>query len=106
MSNIHKNDIGTVFKCRIIDDESENAINISAATVKKIRFRKPTGIVLDKVAAFTTDGSDGYIEYATIDGDLDIVGTWEYQGYIVDSGYTNSSEIKEFEVEKVISPDA
>ena len=94
--NIQKLDIGTVFRAAIIDCDTGLPINISAATVKKIKFQLPDLTVMEKDAVFTTNGSDGYIQYKTVANDLSLAGRWKIQGYVVDSGYTNSSSVEEF----------
>tara|TARA_Y100000296_G_scaffold84177_1_gene116858 strand:- start:5323 stop:5634 length:312 start_codon:yes stop_codon:yes gene_type:complete len=83
-NEIHKSDIGTVFKVTIKD--SASAVDISTATTKQIIFKKPGGGKLTKDAPFFTDGSDGIITYTTVSGDLSEEGMWKLQGYIVLSG--------------------
>lgn len=97
MDNIHVGDIGTVFKIKITDDAGL-ALNISAATTLKIIFLKPNKERLEKTATFSTDGTDGYIQYSTIAGDLDRPGAWKIQGYVVEASYTNSSQVDTFHV--------
>lgn len=101
-NNIHMYDKGTIFKVKIIDDSTEEAIDISSSTGRKIKFLKPYGDSLEVVARLSTDGRDGYIEYTTDGTELDIKGDWEIQGWVEGIAYTNSSEIKEFEVHKNI----
>ena len=95
-NEIHKSDIGTVFKVTIKD--SASAVDISTATTKQIIFKKPGGGKLEKTASFFTDGTDGVITYTTISGDLSEEGMWKLQGYIVLSGgntfYTDISTFK------------
>ena len=42
-----------------------------------------SGVLLTKTAAFVTDGVDGEIEYKTVAGDIDEVGTWEWQPFVM-----------------------
>ena len=77
----HNGDIGTVFELTIKDTD-EAVIDVSTAAVKYIYFQDPTGTRMRKTATFTTDGTDGKIEYVTIAGDIDEVGTWQVQGYV------------------------
>lgn len=93
---IHLGDIGTSFRISILDCNS-NAIDISNASTKQIIFKKPGGGSLTKTASFVTDGTDGLLEYNTISGDLDEVGTWKIQAYVVapnGSWRTNFSSFK------------
>jgi hypothetical protein len=69
-------DIGTVFEIDVGED-------ISTATTKQIYFKKPNGATLTKTATFTTDGTDGKIEYTTVADDIDVAGTWQIQGRLV-----------------------
>ena len=77
---VHNGDIGTVFELTIVDTDKVS-IDVSTAAVKYIYFQDPTGARMRKTATFTTDGTDGKIEYVTIAGDIDEVGTWQVQGY-------------------------
>ena len=56
-NEIHKNDIGTVFKVTIKDGSS--AVDISTSTTKQLIFKKPSGQKLEANASYYTDGSDG-----------------------------------------------
>ena len=78
---VHNGDIGTVFRLSIVDTAG-TAIDVSTATVKYIYFQDPSGVKTQKTAAFYTDGTDGKIQYTTIAGDIDEVGTWMVQGYV------------------------
>lgn len=78
---VHNGDVGTVFRLSIVDTAG-TAIDVSTATVKYINFQDPSGVKTQKTAAFYTDGSDGIIQYTTVDGDIDEVGTWMIQGYV------------------------
>lgn len=63
-------------------DSSENAVDISTASVKTIYFRKPDGTTTSKTATFETDGSDGKIYYETEAAFLTPDGIWKLQGYV------------------------
>jgi len=81
----HVNDIGTVFRVTVYDTSSTgttSVADISSATTKKFTFKKPDGTTFERVAVFTGTGSDGKIEYATVDGDLSGPGTWHLQAYV------------------------
>tara|TARA_R110000744_G_scaffold143369_2_gene255213 strand:- start:536 stop:865 length:330 start_codon:yes stop_codon:yes gene_type:complete len=97
----HVNDIGTVFRVTVYDTtstgESEVA-NISGATTKTLVFGRSDGTTFSKLAVFTTDGTDGKIEYASIDGDLNKAGTWSIQAYVVTSTGSWNSSVGNFRV--------
>ncbi len=98
---IHKLDIGTVLTTTIKDGTS--IVDISGATTKDIILGKPDGTSLTNAGTFTTDGTDGKIYYTTILNDLDQIGWWKIQGYIVSSsGGEWRSDIGNFEVHKNI----
>jgi len=77
---VHVGDIGTALKARIMEEGAVQ--NISAATVKKFRFKKPGGTIIEKTAEFDTDGTDGILKYETVLGDIDEAGPWEMQAYL------------------------
>jgi hypothetical protein len=103
MSNcIYVGDEGTVFKVKITDCDTGAIIDLTPVSVKQIVFKKPTGVVVTQTAVFTTDGSDGYIEYTSAAGDLDMSGTWSIQGHVESAGFKNSSSVSTFSVSDVI----
>ena len=103
MSNcIYVGDEGTIFRVQLLDCDTGLAIDISAATVKEIIFEDPLGAVVRKTATFMTDGTDGYIEYTTITGDIDMSDTWTIQGYIEGVGFKNSSTTSTFNVSDIL----
>lgn len=100
---IHVNDVGTLFRILITDDDGITYIDISSAIIKQLKFSKPDETVLEVDAEFLTNGADGYIIYTTIEDDLDIVGNWNVQAYIeFADGKKYHSSIKEFKVKENI----
>lgn len=79
---IYLGNIGTLFRLRILDQD-DSVVNLSTASTMRITFRRPDDTTVDKTATFTTDGTDGYIEWASTSGFLDQEGTWRYQGFVV-----------------------
>lgn len=97
MQEIQKDDIGTVLELTI-KDQDDVVVNISAATTLEIIFKKPDNNRVTKTATLVNDGSDGKMKYAFVSSDLDLIGIWRFQGYIVlpnGEWYTN---IKQFKV--------
>lgn len=83
-ASFHIGDVGGHYQM-LFKDENNAVVNLSAATLKQITFRKPGGGLLVKSGAsisFVTDGSDGLIEYVWLAGDLDVDGNWTAQGYL------------------------
>lgn len=102
MNEVHMGDIGTVF--RVTLEDSGVALDLSAAVTKQILFEAPSGAVKARAATFTTDGSDGKIEYATVDeDDLDEVGQWKLQAAVSDATGAWRSNIKKFIVHENIA---
>ncbi len=93
---IHKGDIGTIFEITLKDGKI--VVDVSTASIKNIFFQKPSGIILTKAAAFTTDGVDGKIQYTTIAADLDEIGDWELQAGVTLAAGTWKSSIEKFQV--------
>ena len=78
---VHNGDVGTIFRLTITDIDGA-AIDVSTAVVKYIYFQDPAGTIMQKTATFYTDGTDGKIQYTTVNGDIDEAGTWMIQGYV------------------------
>ncbi len=81
-ASIHTGDYGTIFKLTIKDQDGA-AINLSAATEKKIILKPPYSPVVIKDASFDTDGTNGIIKYVTVDTDLATAGTWQIQAKVI-----------------------
>lgn len=81
-AEIHKYDIGTKF-LRTMYDEQGSIVDISSASTKIMRFKKPNGVVVEKDTIFETDGTDGQLYYTTILNDLDQAGQWYLQVFVV-----------------------
>ena len=80
IDKIQVGDIGTAFRIRVMDDGV--LVDISSCTTKHIIFKKPDGTVVIEDADFYTDGTDGYMQYVAVTGDLDQAGKWKIQGYV------------------------
>ena len=98
---IHINDVESLFRVRIVDDDETTSIDISTATIKKFKFLKPDGTILVVDAEFLTNGSDGFLIYETVESDLNVVGIWILQGYVeFASGRKYHTSIAEFKVKE------
>jgi hypothetical protein len=98
-NEIHVNDIGTVFEVTILKDDV--ALDISGFTDYDIKFKPPLGGDLMTVdAVYVTDGTDGKLQYTTVDGDLSVKGVWKVQGFVTSPVGSWHSEIEEFTVYK------
>ena len=97
----HVNDIGTIFRVTVYDTTSAGGTtvaDISGATTKKFTFKSPDGTTFEKTAVFTSDGTDGNIQYLSVDGDLNVAGTWNLQAYVATGAGTWSTSVGTFKV--------
>lgn len=88
MSVIYKNDVGTEL---ILDC----GVDVSAATVRKVRVRNPFGGVKEFVAVANTSNT---IKYVLLDGDFNVAGNWQVQAYIEMPGWKGRGEWATVEV--------
>jgi len=79
---IHNGDIGTTFLLTITEADGTTAVDVSTATKLQLIFEDPNGTSLPKTAVLNTTGTDGKIKYVSVAGDIDVVGTWQVQGYV------------------------
>ena len=96
---IHLGDIGTAFRLTILDCAGA-IVDISAASVKEVVFRKPDMTVVAQAGAFYTDGTDGVVQYVTVADDLDQLGNWKIQAEVTLPTGTWSSNVETFKVHK------
>jgi len=88
MSIIYKNDIGTEL---ILDC----GVDVSTATVRKVRVRNPFGGVKEFSAVANTSNT---IKYVLVDGDFNVAGNWQVQAYIEMPGWKGRGEWATVEV--------
>ena len=80
-SILHDDDFGFDITITFISRKTGSALDISGATTKRIDIKNTiTGIVLQRTAAFVTDGTDGQIRYRSTASEFDAKGRWEVQG--------------------------
>lgn len=99
IGEIHAADIGVSFIVTL-RDQDDSIQDISGATTKQLKFRKPnSGTVITKSAAFTTDGTDGKLQWSTTSvDDLDESGLWVLQAYLVIGSNIHHSDTVQFTV--------
>lgn len=88
---IRVGDIGTSIIVTIKDDGS--AVDVSSATPITFTFCKPNGTNVTKTGVLNTTGVDGKVKYVTVDGDIDLAGTWKYQVTVTISGSVWTTDI-------------
>ena len=77
---LRKYDIGSVI--RVTVKENGQIFDASGAVVKMMKLRKPSGDVLEVPADFQTDGSNGILQYVTVEDDLGETGPWTGQVFL------------------------
>lgn len=73
------NDIGTAVRLTIKNRETAAVIDLSSLVAATFTFERPSGSTFDRTATLYTDGTDGKLQYLTVDGDLDVAGRWRVQ---------------------------
>lgn len=79
---IHSGDVGTIIRLTITENDNITPVDVSNAAVKVFYFRKSDGTKLNVNADFDSDGVDGKLKYATVEGDINVVGRWHVQAYV------------------------
>lgn len=95
-NEIRQNDIGTIFRITLKDNGV--IADVSSATVKQIKLQDEDGVTITRTANFYSDGTDGIVQYTTIDGDLDSTGMWKIQVYIEMPDWIGHSSHSNFRV--------
>lgn len=96
--DLHVNDYGTVLEFTVKDQDA-NTLDLSEATGKSLVFSKPDGTTETVSLSFTTDGSDGKVQYTIAQNLLDTAGTWRMQLVLTLSAGVWYSDITEMKVE-------
>jgi hypothetical protein len=62
--------------------DGSEVLDLSTATVKQFIFKRKglPNLVVD--CDFETDGSDGVLIYVSREGDISVLGSWQWQAYI------------------------
>ena len=81
-NQIRKDDIGTIFRGTICDQDGD-VVDVSGATTKQLHILRLDATSLEEDASFYTDGTDGILQYTTVDGDINICGVYKLQWYVV-----------------------
>ncbi len=82
------------------------AYDVSDADSITIVLTKPDGSSINRAGSIVNDGVDGVVEYVTVDGDLDQLGTWKADWVITGPASLHlTSTIYKFKVGKVLDED-
>lgn len=97
IGEIHLFDVGTTFEVQL-RQEDNTIYPLVGATTLEFHFQKPDGTIIIRSGNFVTDGSDGLVEYYTMNTDLDQIGWWRYQVYVVIGSVKKYSDVGKFRV--------
>lgn len=87
---------GVPFRVQFIDADTNQPIDVSAATTREILLRGPTGPTL--VRAAVAGPTPSQIEYVVQSADLSQAGQWRLQGRVAGQGFNYPSDIGFFDV--------
>lgn len=91
-------------KIQISLNNCGEAIDLTTATTTDLHIIKPDDTVVVWSASPIGDATDGVLEYTTITGDLDQLGYYYGEVYLVNSTYNGNSARFEFKVVDDINP--
>lgn len=104
--NLQAGDYGITIQSRLVAPNVDTGVleakDVSTATTIKLLLVDPDGDVRTLDADFTTDGTDGYVEYVTVDGDLDVPGHYQYQFRLTIAGKPHTSSAGHFQVDPAL----
>lgn len=102
MKEVRLNDIGVIIELTIKDQDNA-VVDLSVASTLQIKLTTPaqTNITTAKTATLSGSGTDGKLRYVTADGDLNEIGIWSAQAYVVIGSNKYHSTILKFKVGKV-----
>ena len=100
MNKIIAEDYGQTLTITVKDTDTSAAADLSGyTTAQQVFFRDSDGNISSaKTAAFSSDGSDGVIEYTIADGDIDKSGVWEVCARVTSGSAVLTSEWLSFTV--------
>jgi len=101
MASPHVGDIGTPIIMTVYKHDG-TILDLSTSGSKLIYLINPSGSRILKEADFTTDGTDGKMQYTVEDGVLNIDGQWRLQGFV---SYSNGSWYTDIQGLTVLSND-
>lgn len=100
--DVHVGDVGLAIRIHV--HEAGVPVNLSSASSVSLKILKPNGVAVTKTASFPNGGTDGWLEYVTVPGDLDRPGTWRAQPVVTGlAGWTGHATTVSFVVRPVIS---
>jgi hypothetical protein len=100
IKRLHVGDVGVRIKFQV-KDSNDAVVDLSIATTKQVKFKKPDGTYVTKSLSNVSDGTDGLVQYITEAGVIDLDGKWKAQCYFVlSSGFIGHTTKAEFSVDE------
>lgn len=98
---IFVDDEGTIFRITIQEciNDVLTPVDISGQSAMSFIFKKPDSTTLTVTPTFTTDGTDGKVQYTTLTGNIDQDGVWCLQAEVTLPTGTFRTSIIKFDVE-------
>jgi hypothetical protein len=93
MTSVQENTVGSVIEYQVLDTDGA-PLDISGATNTQLIFKNPSGVTITKTAAFVSDGTDGKLQYVTVEGDLVGYGAWQIQAHLTLLGADGRTEVE------------
>lgn len=82
---------------RVLNPENGQPLDVSSGVNLTINFQTGDSALIPKIASFTTDGTDGKIQYTVVGEELG-VGRWKAEGFVEIDGKDLYTTTAEFEV--------
>lgn len=101
LKEIRVNDVGTRFTVTVKDGDG-NIIDLSNYSTTIINFIKPDKSVFTRNMNFDSNGVDGKLFYASVSGDLNQQGYWEFYLSLASASGSWSSNKERFFVNGVV----
>lgn len=99
LNGIKLGDFGEILVLTMKDKDG-TVQDISSFTTRQVIVRTPDKLkTVTRTATFTTDGTDGKLDFSFADGDIDRPGLWEGQVVLSKTGMERRSDIFDMNVE-------
>ena len=96
---VQVDDDGIIIRVTVKENDKVTPVDLSTATSILIYLYRPDGALISGSATFTTDGSDGKIEYITQTNDLSVQGMYKIQARYMIGGHSKKTNTSNFLVE-------